>query len=46
MQYGGALFSLIVMWGLLVPQLTAFARRLHDTNHSAKWLIPVLLSAA
>ena len=37
------LFSLIVMLGLLVPNIAVSVRRLHDTNRSGWWvLLPII----
>jgi uncharacterized membrane protein YhaH (DUF805 family) len=40
--------SAVVVWGVAtaLPMLAAASRRLHDTNHSASWLVPIYAGVA
>lgn len=44
-SYGEGLLCQIATFGLLLPQLAVGARRLHDSDHSAWWLLLILIPA-
>jgi uncharacterized membrane protein YhaH (DUF805 family) len=42
-EFGAGLLSIVYALGTLIPSLAVAVRRLHDTDHSAWWLLIVLV---